>query len=340
MDNTTLEHYLAHYCAATLLGEKSASLVSLPREECARIGLQLREYNRQLGPKGLVFTLLCACRRRLLLLVYRPAMLERELAAPQAAAMLEQLGYPMEENLRAKLNRLQARFAEGGGFPHEIGLFLEYPPEDVRAFVATGGAGCKLCGYWKVYHNVEAARACFARYDACRAGPLRREPRFHSCSARREIQKTPDSGGRTTMSKIAVIYWSGTGNTEQMAQAVAEGAQAAGAQVETFTVDAIDAGAAAEYSKLALGCPAMGAEVLEESEFEPWFSELEGRLSGHQVALFGSYGWGDGQWLRDWAERTEGDGAALCGEPLAVHEAPDDDALAQCKALGEALAKA
>ena len=135
------------------------------------------------------------------------------------------------------------------------------------------------------------------------------------------------------MSKIAVIYWSGTGNTEQMAQAVAEGAQAAGAEVETFTVDAIDAGTAAEYSKLALGCPAMGAEVLEESE-------LEGRLSGHQVALFGSYGWGDGQWLRDWAERTEGDGAALCGEPLAVHEAPDDDALAQCKALGEALAKA
>ena len=155
MDNTTLEHYLAHYCAATLLGEKSASLVSLPREECARIGLQLREYNRQLGPKGLVFTLLCACRRRLLLLVYRPAM-------------LEQLGYPMEENLRAKLNRLQARFAEGGGFPHEIGLFLGYPPEDVLAFVATGGAGCKLCGYWKVYHNVEAARACFAQYDACR----------------------------------------------------------------------------------------------------------------------------------------------------------------------------
>ena len=95
-------------------------------------------------------------------------MLERELAAPQAAAMLEQLGYPMEENLRAKLNRLQARFAEGGGFPHEIGLFLGYPPEDVLAFVATGGAGCKLCGYWKVYHNVEAARACFARYDACR----------------------------------------------------------------------------------------------------------------------------------------------------------------------------
>ena len=69
-------------------------------------------------------------------------------------------------------------------------------------------------------------------------------------------------------------------------------------------MDAIDAGTAAEYSKLALGCPAMGAEVLEESEFEPWFSELEGRLSGHQVALFGSYGWGDGQWLRDWAERS------------------------------------
>lgn len=141
------------------------------------------------------------------------------------------------------------------------------------------------------------------------------------------------------MSKIAVIYWSGTGNTEQMAQAVAEGAQAAGAEVETFTVDAIDAGTAAEYSKLALGCPAMGAEVLEESEFEPWFSELEGRLSGHQVALFGSYGWGDGQWMRDWCERAKEDGAVLFSEEgLICNETPDDDAQAACRKLGADLA--
>ena len=167
MDNTTLEHYLAHYCAATLLGEKSASLVSLPREECARIGLQLREYNRQLGPKGLVFTLLCACRRRLLLLVYRPAMLEWELAAPQAAAMLEQLGYPMEENLRAKLNRLQARFAEGGGFPHEIGLFLGYPPGDVLGFMENRPCSCKCVGCWKVYTDEADAKRKFEQYRKC-----------------------------------------------------------------------------------------------------------------------------------------------------------------------------
>ena len=142
------------------------------------------------------------------------------------------------------------------------------------------------------------------------------------------------------MSKIAVIYWSGTGNTEAMADLVATAASAAGAAVDKLTAAEFNVATAGDYTGFALGCPAMGAEVLEESEFEPWFSELEGRLSGHQVALFGSYGWGDGQWLRDWAERTEGDGAALCGEPLAVHEAPDDDALAQCKALGEALAKA
>ena len=140
--------------------------------------------------------------------------------------------------------------------------------------------------------------------------------------------------------KTAVVYWSGTGNTEAMARAVAEGMTAAGAEAVLLTPAEVAPGDLNAYAAIAFGCPAMGAEVLEESEFEPWFSELEGRLSGHQVALFGSYGWGDGQWLRDWAERTEGDGAALCGEPLAVHEAPDDDALAQCKALGEALAKA
>lgn len=192
MDNTTLEHYLAHYCAATLLGEKSASLVSLPREECARIGLQLREYNRQLGPKGLVFTLLCACRRRLLLLVYRPAMLERELAAPQAAAMLEQLGYPMEENLRAKLNRLQARFAEGGASPMRSVCFWGIRPRMCWPLWPPAGraASCAAIGRstttWRPPGR--ALPGMTPAVTGC-AGPLRREPRFHSCSARREIQK-------------------------------------------------------------------------------------------------------------------------------------------------------
>ena len=99
------------------------------------------------------------------------------------------------------------------------------------------------------------------------------------------------------MSKVAVIYWSGTGNTQQMAEAVAEGAKGAGAEVSVFSVSEISAADAAAYDHLALGCPAMGGEVLEESEFEPFFSELEGSLSGKKVVLFGSYDWGDGQWM-------------------------------------------
>lgn len=142
------------------------------------------------------------------------------------------------------------------------------------------------------------------------------------------------------MNKVAVVYWSGTGNTQAMAEAVAEGAKNAGAQADLFSVSDTSADAAAAYDKLALGCPAMGAEVLEESEFEPFFTELEGRLSGKKVALFGSYGWGDGQWMRDWADRLAASGAAASGEPLIVNEAPDDDGLAQCRALGAALAGA
>ena len=142
------------------------------------------------------------------------------------------------------------------------------------------------------------------------------------------------------MSKSAVIYWSGTGNTEAMAQAVLDGLNGAGEDAALFSADSVRAADAAQYDKLALGCPAMGAEVLEESEFEPFFTELEGSLSGKKVALFGSYGWGDGQWMRDWADRLAASGAAACGEPLTVNEAPDEDGLAQCRALGAALAGA
>ena len=141
------------------------------------------------------------------------------------------------------------------------------------------------------------------------------------------------------MSKLAVIYWSGTGNTEAMAQAVAEGAREAGADVSLFSVSEITAADAAGYDRLALGCPAMGAEVLEEGEFEPFFEALSGSLSGKPVALFGSYGWGDGQWMRDWYDRTAAAGAVLQGgEGLIRNETPDGDGLAACRALGRTLA--
>lgn len=142
------------------------------------------------------------------------------------------------------------------------------------------------------------------------------------------------------MSKIAVVYWSGTGNTEQMANAVAEGAKEAGAEVSTLTADQFSAAKVAEFDAIAFGCPAMGAETLEEDEFEPMFTGCESALSGKKLALFGSYGWGDGEWMRNWEERAKNDGATLVGgEGLIVNETPDDEALEKCATLGAELVK-
>ena len=132
--------------------------------------------------------------------------------------------------------------------------------------------------------------------------------------------------------KTAVIYWSGTGNTEAMAKAVAEGAGA-----ELFTVSEFS-GNVADYDAIAFGCPAMGAEVLEEDEFEPFFTGIEGSLGGKKVLLFGSYGWGDGEWMRNWEERTKAASAVLVsGAGYIANEAPSDDDLAKLKELGAAL---
>ena len=141
------------------------------------------------------------------------------------------------------------------------------------------------------------------------------------------------------MDKVYVVYWSMTGNTEAMAQAVAEGAAAAGKEAVLKSVSEVSADELKDLAGFALVCPAMGDEVLEEGEFEPFVSELEGSLSGKKVGLFGSYGWGDGQWMRDWAERMEKAGAEVVGgEGVICNEAPDDSAVADCQELGKALA--
>lgn len=137
--------------------------------------------------------------------------------------------------------------------------------------------------------------------------------------------------------KIAVVYWSGTGNTEAMANAAAEGAKNAGAEV--VLLNNLSAADLASYDSVAFGCPAMGAEELEDSEFEPMFAALEGSLNGKKIALFGSYGWGDGEWMRTWEDRCKDDGAVFACDPVICNEAPDDVAVAACKALGEALTK-
>ena len=139
------------------------------------------------------------------------------------------------------------------------------------------------------------------------------------------------------MSKIAVVYWSGTGNTEAMANAVAGGAKDAGANVTIYTAGEFSASMLDDFDAIAFGCPAMGAEVLEEDEFEPMFTDCESKLSGRKIALFGSYGWGDGEWMRSWEETCRSAGANLVYDSVICQDAPDDDAVAECRSLGAAL---
>ena len=140
------------------------------------------------------------------------------------------------------------------------------------------------------------------------------------------------------MSKIAVVYWSGTGNTEAMAEEVANGAKAAGAEVESFTTDDFAADKMNDYDAVAFGCPAMGDEVLEEDEFEPMFDGCKDALKDKKIALFGSYGWGDSEWMRNWEESCKEAGAVLATESVICNDMPDDDGVANCKELGAALA--
>lgn len=139
------------------------------------------------------------------------------------------------------------------------------------------------------------------------------------------------------MSKTAVVYWSGTGNTEAMANAVVKGAKDQGAEVTLFTAGEFDADQVDAFDAIAFGCPSMGSEEPEDSEFEPMFSNVKGRLAGRKIALFGSYGWGDGEWMRSWEEDCKSCGAVLAADSVICNDAPDEDAIAQCEALGAAL---
>ena len=141
------------------------------------------------------------------------------------------------------------------------------------------------------------------------------------------------------MDKIYVVYWSQTGNTEVMAEAVGQGNRESGREAETLTVSQITADTLKEAQAFALGCPAMGDEVLEESEMEPFMEQLDPMISGKQIGLFGSYGWGDGQWMREWQDRVMADGAVVAGgEGVIAQEMPDEDVLAACRNLGRILA--
>ena len=139
------------------------------------------------------------------------------------------------------------------------------------------------------------------------------------------------------MKKIAIVYWSGTGNTAAMASAVANGIKDAGADAVMLTASEFDASMMDSFDAVAFGCPSMGAEELEESEFAPMFDACEEKLSGKKIALFGSYGWGDGEWMRNGEEICKRDGAVIACDSVICCNAPDDDAINACNALGKAL---
>jgi len=141
------------------------------------------------------------------------------------------------------------------------------------------------------------------------------------------------------MAKTAIIYWSGTGNTREMAKAIQRGTRKAGSEAQLFEVEQFGADEIANYDGFFFGCPAMGDEVLEEGAFEPFFASIESKLSGVPVALFGSYGWGGGAWMEAWAERTKADGAKLFNDGLIVENGPTDEDTKKCEELGEAFVK-
>lgn len=161
------EQLLAQHCAPTLAHLKPASLVTLRRAEFPDLSV-LSPYVAALGRAGVRMKVLCQCERRYLLLLYRAPALLRCLQHPICREILQKEGYPMERTLAMQLTHLCRRLAQSAEFPHEIGLFLGYPPADVLGFARYGGRNCKLCGHWKVYSDVAYAKSCFAAYDRCK----------------------------------------------------------------------------------------------------------------------------------------------------------------------------
>ncbi|MDR3196362.1 MAG: flavodoxin [Planctomycetaceae bacterium] len=138
--------------------------------------------------------------------------------------------------------------------------------------------------------------------------------------------------------KVSIVYWSGTGNTETMAKLIQEGAASTGAEVVLKEAAKANVADVTDVDVAFLGCPSMGSEELEDSEFEPFIASVEGKVNGKKLALFGSYGWGDGQWMRDWTDRMKKAGAVLIAESLIVNEAPSGDDAEKCKSFGKSIA--
>lgn len=165
--DSSLEQTLVYHCAPALVGIKPSNLISCDLAQYPDLDLHLEELNTRLNQQGIFFRILCRCENRAMLLVYRRSVLERHLLEVENAAFLFQAGYPVG-SLEDTLSHLAQRLALED-FPHESGIFLGYPLADVKGFLRHRGRNCKLCGYWKVYHDPESAQALFQRFDRCRA---------------------------------------------------------------------------------------------------------------------------------------------------------------------------
>lgn len=140
------------------------------------------------------------------------------------------------------------------------------------------------------------------------------------------------------MAKTAIVYWSGTGNTAAMADKIFDSAKESGADVELFNASEFGANKVDEFDFIAFGCPSMGCEQLEDMEFEPMFEQCKPKLKGKNIALFGSYGWGGGEWMSTWEDDCKNFGANLAFDSIICNDAPDDEALAKCEELGKTMA--
>lgn len=158
---------LAYHTAPTLLGIKCANLVSLAAEEFD-LEYHKEYFNRKAAAKGLKCRILCRCKNRALMLVYREKLLKKRLGDSAVRSVLAEYGYPENYSLEECFELLSARIRESDNFPHEIGVFLGYPVEDVVGFIKNNGENFKLCGAWKVYGSVENAKRIFSNYDKCR----------------------------------------------------------------------------------------------------------------------------------------------------------------------------
>lgn len=178
-----LDRLLTAYCSPTLAGIKPASLVCCDDKLYPDLLQRLAEYRTAFAPRGMYFEIVCACRGRYLLLVYHRAQLEQRLSDPRVKRVMERFGYPVDRSLAELLERLKERIAMCDAFPHEIGLFLGYPIEDVVGFIRNQGRGCKLSGYWKVYGDPEAASRLFERLSRVCQAVTRRIERGESLLA-------------------------------------------------------------------------------------------------------------------------------------------------------------